>query len=67
MMKLKILRHNAGMSRKQLETKSGVSARLIKSYEDETRDINCAKAITLYKLAQALDVKMEDLIDPDKQ
>lgn len=49
-----------GYTREQLAELSGVSARLIKSYELKEREIQKAKAITLYQLARALGIKMEE-------
>lgn len=59
---LKEKRTVMGLSQSQLAEKSGVSKRAIQDYEQGYRDINGAKAIYIYKLAQALECNMEDLI-----
>lgn len=63
MAKLIESRKKKGMKRKELAVKSGVSERLIRAYENETRDINKGQAITLYRLAKVLGCRIEDLMD----
>ena len=65
MMKLKEIRLANKLSQSQLAKKSEVSIRAIQKYEQKEVDINVAAAITVYKLAKALNVKMEDLIDTE--
>lgn len=62
-MKLKEKREAAGMSQSGLAQASGVSVRMIQHYEQGAKDINKAAAITVKKLADALNVKMEDIIE----
>lgn len=62
-MKLQELRLNAGMSQSQLANKAGVNGRMLQHYEQGYKDINKAQAITVYKLAKALDCKVEDLLE----
>ena len=64
-MKLKEIRLANKLSQSQLAKKSEVSIRAIQKYEQKEVDINVAAAITVYKLAKALNVKMEDLIDTE--
>lgn len=64
-MKLKIIREAAGMSQAQLAALSGVGVHMIQHYEQGFRDINGARAITIFKLAKALDCNMEDLIETE--
>lgn len=59
---LKVRREKAGLSQSQLADKAGVNIRMIQFYEQGVKDINKAEAITVLKLAKALDCKMEDLI-----
>ena len=66
MMKLKEIRLANKLSQSQLAKKSEVSIRAIQKYEQKEVDINVAAAITVYKLAKALNVKMEDLIDTEQ-
>lgn len=60
--KLKEARNRAGLSQAELANRSEVSARMIQHYEQGVKDINKAQGITLYKLAQALQVTIEDLL-----
>lgn len=63
MSKLKELRTAQGLSQSKLAATSGVNVRLIQDYEQGHKDINGARAITLYQLAKALNCKMEDLLE----
>ena len=63
MSKLKELRTAQGLSQSKLAAASGVNVRLIQDYEQAHKDINGARAITLYQLANALNCKMEDLLE----
>ena len=62
MKNLQKIRKQVGLSQSQLAELSGVSLRMIQKYETGDRDINNASAITVLKLAQALKVNVEDLI-----
>lgn len=62
-MKLKEKREAAGMSQSGLAQASGISVRMIQHYEQGAKDINKAAAITVKRLADALGVKMEDIIE----
>lgn len=61
--KLKWAREMKGFSQASLERASGVNARNIRAFERGEMDINKAAAITVYKLATALGVKMEELMN----
>lgn len=50
-------------TQKKLSEASGVNIRMIQHYEQGVKDINAAAALTVYRLAQALDCKVEDLIE----
>lgn len=63
MNKLKERRESAGMSQADLATLTGISVRVIQNYEQGTRPLNGARAITVYKIAQALKCSVEDLIE----
>ena len=65
MSRLKEQRDAAGISQSRLAEASGVSIRMIQYYEQGFKDINKAQAFTIYKLAQALDCRMEDLIETE--
>ena len=51
------------ITQKTLSERSGVSIRMIQYYEQQVKDINKAQAITLYNIAQALECKIEDLLE----
>ena len=63
MSNLKRIREEVGLSQNKLATLSGVSNRMIQHYEQGVKDINKAQVGTVYKLAKALGVNIEDLID----
>lgn len=63
MSNLKRLRTESNLSQSKLSELSGVNVRLIQDYEQGHKNINHAKAITLYQLSQTLKCAMEDLID----
>jgi len=62
--KLKWIRQMKGFSQTSLAIASGVNARNIRAFECGQVDINKAAAITVYRLATALGVTMEQLINP---
>nr|DAE12293.1 MAG TPA: Helix-turn-helix XRE-family like protein [Myoviridae sp. ctQYc56] len=66
MNKLKEIRTQQGLSQSLLSKASGVSLRMLQKYEQGDRDIKKAQAETVYKLAKALNCKMEELIDIQK-
>lgn len=55
---LKELREERGMSQRALAELSGVSVRMIQYYEQGTKDINKASMLTIYRLAQALNISI---------
>lgn len=67
MAKLKEIRKASGLTQSQLSERSGVNVRMIQFYEQGFKDINKAQGIILYKLSQALDCTMEDLIEIKKE
>lgn len=60
---LKEKREAAGMSQAELARLTGISVRVIQNYEQGTRPLNGARAITLYQIAKALHCSVEDLLD----
>lgn len=66
MNKLKEIRTQQGLSQSLLSKKANVSLRALQAYEQGDRDLNKAQAETVYKLAQALDCTIEELIDIQK-
>lgn len=63
MSKLKEIRELRGLSQSKLAELTGVNIQMIQKYEQGTRDINKAQAITVYQLAEALDVSVKDLLN----
>lgn len=66
MNKLKEIRTQQGLSQSLLSKETNVSLKTLQAYEQGDRDIKKAQAETVYKLAKALNCKMEELIDIQK-
>lgn len=63
MNKLKQTREAAGITQTELAKASGISVRVLQNYEQGTRPLNGARAITVYRIAKALNCTVEDLLD----
>ena len=63
MSKLKQLREEKNITQAKLSELSGVNLQMIQKYEQGVKDINKAQGITLHALAQALECKIEDLLE----
>ena len=63
MSNLKRIRNEKNVTQKELSERSGISLQMISFYEQGVKDINKAQAITLYKIAQALECNIEDLLE----
>ena len=63
MTNLKNIRIAQNMTQSKLAEISGVNIRMIQHYEQGRKDINKAEALTVYKLSQALECKIEDLLE----
>ena len=63
MTNLKHIRKGVGFTQGKLAEVSGVNVRMIQYYEQGSKDINKAEALTVYRLAQALNCTVEDLIE----
>lgn len=63
MSKLKEARERAGLTQKKLSERSGVNLRTIQDYEQERKSINKAQGLSLYRLADALNVTIEELLE----
>lgn len=63
MTNLKRIREARGLSQAKLAELSGVNVRMIQYYEQGAKDINAAAALTVYRLAQALDSSVEFLLE----
>ena len=59
---LKAYRKAAGMTQLELAAASGVNLRTLQDYEQGKKPISQAAAITVYKIAKALNITVEDLI-----
>lgn len=62
-MKIQEIRKARGLSQRQLAEASGVNVRVLQHYEQGFKDINKAAAETVKALADALGVRMEDLLE----
>lgn len=63
MTNLKKIREAIGFSQAKLAEASGVNVRMIQYYEQGAKDIDAAAALTVYRLAQALNCTVEDLLE----
>lgn len=63
MTNLKRIREASGLSRAELAEKTCIKLTAIRDYEQNHKPINNAAAISVYKLAVALDCKVEDLLE----
>lgn len=62
---LEFRRQTKRYTQKRLAEESGVNVRMIQHYEQGVKDLNRAQAITVHRLAQALDCKVEDLLETE--
>lgn len=63
MTNLRQLTQAAGITQKDLAEKSGVPLRAVQDYSQGHKPINQAAAVTVYKLAKALGVTVEELLE----
>ena len=63
MTNLKRIRIESGITQAALSDKTGVSLRTLQDYEQGSKPINKAAAITVHRIAEALGVKVEDLLE----
>ena len=62
---LKYFRTYANYTQQELAHRSGVSLRSIQMYEQRQKDINKARADTIYRLSKVLHCSIEDLLEHD--
>ena len=60
---LKQARKDKGMTQKELAEATGINLRTLQHYEQGSKDLNMAAAITVYDIATALGLKVEDLLN----
>lgn len=60
---LEFRRQTKRYTQSKLAEESGVNVRMIQHYEQGVKDINRAAALTVHRLAQALDCTVEDLLE----
>ena len=63
MTNLKKYRERAGITQSELSLRTGVNLRTLQDYEQGSKPINKAAAITVYRIAKALGVNVEDLLE----
>lgn len=63
MSNLKRIREEKQLTQAKLSEVSEVNLQMIQKYEMGVKDINKAQGITLHKLSQALECKIEDLLE----
>lgn len=63
MTNLKRIRTAAGITQAALAESSGISLRTLQDYEQGRKNINGAAALTVFRLAQMLNVDVEDLLE----
>jgi len=63
MSNLKRIREEKNITQAKLAEISGVNLRMIQKYEQGDKDINRAQGITLHNIAQALNCKIEDILN----
>ena len=63
MTNLQRIRKERGLTQKQLAEKSGVSLKMIQKYEADIKDINHARAFTVFRLSKALGCSMHALLE----
>lgn len=63
MTNLKKHRERAGITQAELSLRTGVNLRTLQDYEQGSKPINKAAAITVYRIAKALGVNVEDLLE----
>ena len=61
--KLKRIRQEKGLTQKGLAEATGISLRTLQHYEQGSKDLNQAAALTVYAIAQALGIDMVELLD----
>lgn len=60
---LKRIREQSGMTQQRLSEVSGVNLRMVQYYEQGAKDINKAEALTVLKLANALECDVKDILE----
>lgn len=65
MTNLKRIRTEKKITQAALSGSSGVSLRTLQDYEQGRKPINGAAALTVYRLAQELNVTVEDILELD--
>ncbi len=66
MTNLQRIRKERGLTQKQLAEKSGVSLKMIQKYETGAKNINHARALTVFRLAYALNAVEINLLELDE-
>ena len=67
MTNLQRIRLERGLSQSQLAKAANVKLRSIQAYEQKAKDINKAQLQSACKLAKALSIRPEELLEDDKE
>lgn len=60
---LKEIREKRNLSQAELSNLSGINLRTLQDYEQGHKNINNAKAITVFKLSKILNCSVEDILE----
>ena len=63
--KLQIMREKAGLSQRELAEMSGVNFRMLQAYDNGGKNFTTASALTVLKIADALNCDAHEIIDID--
>ena len=64
---LQYYRNLSRLTQSRLAERSGVNVRMIQHYEQGIKDINKAQALTVQKLAKALNTTVENLLETKQE
>lgn len=66
MTNLQKIRLEKGLTQKQLAEQAGLQKRMVEHYEQGTRSINGAAAMTVYRISEVLNCNFKDLLEFDE-
>lgn len=66
MTNLQAMRKAKGLSQSQLASQAEINVRMLQHYEQGTRSINGAAAMTVYRMSEVLNCNVKDLLEFDE-